>query len=124
MTSSDPGPPPTSAGALTGTPLLRRLPWWVAFVLVLQLLVPTIALLAPDKPNRGGFQMYSGLGGFALTVLDQDGREIPYDDHDLMVSARTEIDWSQILPERACALVPGAVTVEFHTARDSRTLAC
>lgn len=100
------------------------MPWWIPLLVVLQVTIPTVALIAPDKPNPGGFQMYSGLGGYEVTVRDTRGKEINHDPSDLLVNARPEIDWANILPTRACAAVPGAATVTFRTAHASETTTC
>jgi hypothetical protein len=62
-------------------------------VIALQIAVPTVALVLPPS-QRFGFQMYSGLGGVAVSVTDDDGVERDLDSPEQLVGKlRPELDW-------------------------------
>lgn len=93
-------------------------------LLVLQFTVPLAALVLPDKPNRLGWQMYSGLGVANVLVTDQ--HEMPLDvpwGEVLAKSRRPELDWTQHLPEHLCThLDEPELTVTVG--QRSRTVTC
>ncbi|MEV1131949.1 hypothetical protein [Agromyces sp. NPDC049794] len=109
------------------TPRHPGAPWGglaLALVIALQIAVPTVALLLPP-PQRFGFQMYSGLGGVTLSVVDSDGVETTFDDTDQLVGKfRPEIDWLPSLPEAVCYAIPHAVRVHAVQADRERTVEC
>lgn len=96
----------------------------MALVLALQVAVPTVALLLPP-PQRFGFQMYSGLGGVGVSVIDGEGVETAFDDAPQLVGElRPEIDWLPTLPESVCDAVPVAVRVRVEQSDRERTVEC
>jgi len=93
-------------------------------VFVLQVLVPLGALVSPAKPNRLGWQMYSGVGEHELVVFGATGEvlDVPWGDV-LPRSQRPELNWTQRLPEHLCGVLDEPeVTVEFGAV--SRTVTC
>lgn len=101
-----------------------RLASIVAAILVLQFLVPAVALVLPGKPHRLGWQMYSGIGYHELTAVDQDGEAltVPWEDI-LPAPRRVELDWTRHLPERLCHHVTAdELTVTVGHAK--RTVTC
>lgn len=90
-----------------------------------QFCVPLVALVASTPPTRLGFQMYSGLGGVDITVVDKGGEELEPDLGAVLVAPpRPEIDWTRRLPEALCE-VPGAARVTVARAgENSRTVEC
>jgi hypothetical protein len=96
----------------------------VALVIAVQVAVPTVALLLPP-PQRFGFQMYSGIGGIGVTVIDSGGDETAFDDAmQLVGELRPEIDWLPTLPEAVCDAVPDAVQVRVEQTDRKRTVEC
>ena len=92
-------------------PRTRRRGAWsgsvaVVAVIALQVAVPMAALLRPP-PQKFGFQMYSGLGGVTVSVVDGDGDAEKLNDVEQIVGKlRPEIDWLQLLPESVCTAIP------------------
>ena len=84
----------------------------IAVVLV-QFAVPLAALVTSERPTRLGFQMYAGVGGPTVEVMDRDGEVLPYDWRQEIASLpRPDLDWaSSDLPRRLCDIVPGAASV-------------
>lgn len=80
--------------------------------MALLFLVPTVVLLLGSKPDRFGFQMYSGYGVPSATWTDADGAEHGIDLSDVVARPRGEIEWTAVLPEELCERIPGAVAVE------------
>lgn len=96
----------------------------IVLVVLAQFAVPAIVLLLPP-PQKFGFQMYSGLGGVAVTVIDADGDRIePVDIDQLVGQLRPDIDWLPVLPERLCQKVPGADRVIVEQSARERSIAC
>jgi hypothetical protein len=96
----------------------------VALVIAIQVAVPTVALLVPP-PQRFGFQMYSGLGGIGVTVIDGEGVESTFEGaSELVGELRPEIDWVATLPEAVCAAVPDAARVRVEQSDRERTVEC
>ncbi|RXZ72673.1 hypothetical protein [Agromyces albus] len=96
----------------------------VLLVIAIQVAVPTVALLLPP-PQRFGFQMYSGLGGVGVTVIDSEGVESSFEDAlQLVGELRPEIDWVATLPETVCDAVPDAVRVRVEQSDRERTVEC
>jgi hypothetical protein len=96
----------------------------VLLVLFLQFAVPLVALVLPDKPNRLGWQMYSGV--YAGDVVVTDGRGAPLDVRWSEVVARSlrpELDWTQRLPEHLCAHFDEP-TITVTVGERSRTVTC
>lgn len=102
----------------------RRLAIVVVTLVVLQFLVPAVALVLPDKPNRLGWQMYSGMGQDDVIVVDQNGSavEVPWEDF-LAWPRRIELDWTNHLPELLCERVD-AETLSVTVGRAERTVTC
>ena len=93
-------------------------------VIALQVAVPTIALLLPP-PQRFGFQMYSGLGGVTVGVVDDEGVEHDFDDADQLVAKlRPDLDWLPTLPEAVCEAAPDAAVVRVEQSGRERTVEC
>jgi hypothetical protein len=93
-------------------------------VIALQIAVPTVALMLPP-PQRFGFQMYSGLGGVAVSVTDDDGVERDLDSPEQFVGKlRPELDWLPTLPEAVCEAVPEAAVVRVEQSGRERTVEC
>lgn len=92
-------------------------------IVAVQLLVPLIALAHP--PARFGFQMYSGVGGVAVSVLDGQGDPIEFD-HETVVAGefRPDLFWVERLPEAVCERVPAAAQVTVSQGRETRTVSC
>ena len=101
-----------------------RLASVVLIVIVLQFFVPLVALIVPDKPNRLGWQMYSGHGGGLVTVTDAQGRAVDVDCGEVLPKTRRpELDWTRHLPEHLCSHVEvDRLTVTIGDS--SRTLTC
>ena len=106
---------------------MRSKPWRAVAVLavvLLQFTVPLIALITPDKPNRLGWQMYSGVGTYDVVVTDPQGEvvDVPWDDV-LPRARRAELDWTRHLPEHLCRhLEEPRITVTVGLR--SRTVTC
>jgi hypothetical protein len=115
----------TEAESSRAIPVVARLGGLaVALVILVQITVPTVALLLPP-PQRFGFQMYSGLGGIGVTVIDGEGAESAFEDAPQLVGdLRPEIDWLPTLPEAVCDAVPDAVQVRVETSDRERTVEC
>lgn len=98
--------------------------WVVAAVIGVQVAVPAIALL-DEPPTRFGFQMYSAQGGVKVESVDAEGQSIEVNlDSVIAGSLRPEFDWTQGLPERICALTPGAVQATVEQPERTRVLRC
>ena len=83
----------------------RRLVALVVAVVALQLVIPGSALLAPDKPNRLGWQMYSGLGDRAVEVFDARGVPLDFPWSEVLAKQRRlELNWTHVLPEHLCTV--------------------
>ncbi|MGY1828777.1 MULTISPECIES: hypothetical protein [unclassified Blastococcus] len=98
--------------------------WALVAVLGAQVTVPAVALLdAP--PTRFGFQMYSAQGGVVVTAIDARGREFSPDlEESLAGVMRPEFDWTTVLPEYVCDVVPRAVQVTVEQPDQERTVRC
>jgi hypothetical protein len=97
----------------------------VVAVIVLQFAVPLVAFVGGPLPTRFGFQMYSGLGGTSVEVLDSDGRALPADWHDYVASLpRPDLDWSTRLPAHLCAQLPDAASVVLRRSGRESVVAC
>lgn len=96
----------------------------VAAVVVLQVLIPTVALVMPDKPSRLGWQMYSGLGEEPVRVTGARGQpvEIPWSEI-LPKPRRPEIDWINRLPEYLCTILDEPL-ITVTVGHRSRTVSC
>jgi hypothetical protein len=93
-------------------------------VIALLIAVPTAALMQPP-PQRFGFQMYSGLGGVAVSVIDHEGVERYLDSPEQFVGKlRPELDWLPSLPEAVCENVPDAVVVRVEQSGRERAVEC
>ncbi|HEX3220062.1 MAG TPA: hypothetical protein VHU77_08585 [Candidatus Limnocylindria bacterium] len=93
------GAAPASAGALRRGWLVPAL---IAAFLVVQLLVPTIALFGP-RPARFGWQMYSALPDVPRAfVVEADGSEHEIDLQHLFAVQRAEIDYVAVLRTGVC----------------------
>lgn len=105
----------------------ERLPVVVAAVIVLQAAVPTVALIWPEKPNRLGWQMYSGIGTGAdedFSIVGQDGAEIEVDWGEVRAKPRRpELDWTRHLPEAICDQ-SDAIQVTVTNSGRTRTVTC
>ena len=76
-------------------------------------------------PQKFGFQMYSGLGGVTVSVVDDEGDAEELNDVDQIVGKlRPDIDWSQILPEAVCTAVLDAAGVRVEQAGRERSVEC
>ena len=96
----------------------------MALVIAIQVAVPIVAFLLPP-PQRFGFQMYSGLGGVGVSVIDREGVESSFEDASQLVGElRPEIDWVATLPESVCVAVPDAVRVRVEQSDRERTVEC
>lgn len=96
----------------------------MALVIAAQIGVPTLAFLLPP-PQRFGFQMYSGLGGIGVSIIDSDGVESSFEDASRLVGElRPEIDWLTTLPEAVCLEVPDAARVRVEQSDRERTVEC
>jgi hypothetical protein len=96
----------------------------VVLVIVLQVAVPAVALMLPP-PQRFGFQMYSGLGGVAVSIVDDEDVATAFDGAELLVGKlRPELDWLPTLPEAVCEAVPEAATVRVEQSGRERTVEC
>lgn len=96
----------------------------VVLVIALQVAVPAIALMLPP-PQRFGFQMYSGLGGITVSIVDDEGVETDFDGAEQLVGKlRPELDWLPTLPEAVCAAAPEAATVRVEQSDRERTVEC
>lgn len=96
----------------------------IVAVIALQIAVPTVALMLPP-PQRFGFQMYSGLGGVAVTVVDGEGDEHAFDTpEELVGKLRPELDWLPTLPETVCEAAPEAASVRVEQSGRERTVEC
>jgi hypothetical protein len=99
----------------------------VAAVIILQFLVPFVALTASVPPTRFGFQMYSGMGSVLAQQTDANGLTSDIDVTAVSVKFRPELDWSD-LPERLCAISPDATRVKVTTFDNAdphvRTVTC
>ena len=102
----------------------RTLAVAVGAVILLQFMVPLGALVMPAKPNRLGWQMYSGVGEHEVVVRGATGEVLEVQWNDVLPrSQRPELDWTQRLPEHLCGVLDEPeVSVEFGTA--SRTVTC
>ena len=96
----------------------------IVLVIALQVAVPAIALMLPP-PQRFGFQMYSGLGGIVVTIVDDEGVERAFDDAEALVGKlRPELDWLPTLPEAVCEAAPEATAVRVEQSDRERTVEC
>lgn len=92
-------------------------------VVFLQFAIPLMALVVPEKPNRLGWQMYSGMGS-EIVVSDQAGEPVDVPWGELLArSPRPELDWTRHLPERLC-LHLGEPQVTVTVGSVSRTVRC
>ena len=83
-----------------------------------------VALLRPP-PQKFGFQMYSGLGGVTVSVVNDEGDAEELNDVEQIVGKlRPDIDWLQSLPEAVCTAVPDAAGVRVEQAGRERTVEC
>lgn len=73
-------------------------------VVIMQVGMPTVALLAHDPPSRFGFQMYSGYGDGVVELRDIDGHLMDVDWAGAVLPRvmRPELDWAKHLPDRLC----------------------
>ena len=84
-------------------------------VIAVQIAVPLIALMLPP-PQKFGFQMYSGLGGVTVSVVDDQGDVHELDHFQKIVGkVRPDIDWLPTLPEAVCVAVTDAVEVRSNS---------
>jgi len=60
----------------------------------------------PNKPNRLGWQMFSGVGERDLVVTGADGQvlKVPWE-LVLPKGMRPELDWTRNLPEHLCSVL-------------------
>lgn len=90
--------------------------------------VPAAVLIFGDSPGRFGAQVYSGYGIAEASWTDPDDIHHRIDLTDYLASPRREIDWTSDLPQRLCARIPQAVTVQVRQsapdAARSRTARC
>ncbi len=93
----------------------------VVLVITFQFLVPAIAL--NDPPTRFGFQMYSGTGQFTVTATDAAGNSRIIEPEEYVIDPRTELDWTEDLPEYVCAHLD-VVTVTVVQGSERRSLQC
>jgi hypothetical protein len=104
-----------------------RAPWrprLVAGAVVLQVVVPAVAL-ANGVPSRFGFHMYSGRDlGLAVEVVDARGRSLAVDMNDYTASGRPELDWTEVLPEAICRKTPEAAEVVVRSQGHERSVTC
>jgi hypothetical protein len=102
----------------------RALRGGVTLAIVLQFLVPAIALTR-TPPTRFGFQMYSGVGSLpVLTTVDASGREqrVPLDS--IAAQSRVEIDWADRAVQYLCRTRPTLVEVRVVEHGQKRTIPC
>lgn len=96
--------------------------------MALLFLVPTLVLLFGAKPDRFGFQMYSGYGIPSATWTDDQGAEHDVELDRLVARTRGEIEWTARLPAELCERIPEAVSVEVSQVQPgsarSRSLQC
>ena len=93
-------------------------------MIAIQVVVPMVALLRPP-PQKFGFQMYSGLGGVTVSVINDEGVAEELNDVEQIVGKlRPDIDWLQIVPESVCTAVPDAAGVRVEQAGRERTVEC
>ena len=96
----------------------------IIVVIALQVAVPAVALMLPP-PQRFGFQMYSGLGGVAVFVVDDEGIERDFAAPEQLVGKlRPELDWLLTLPEAVCEAAPEAASVRVEQSGRERTVEC
>lgn len=94
----------------------------VAF-LVMQLLVPTVALFS-HRPARFGWQMYANFPVLpTATLMYDDGSTEPVDVAAQFVVLRAEIDFASVLVNHLCAAGVSAVRVEW-TDSEPETASC
>lgn len=101
---------------------------WVVGIVTLLFLVPTLVLVFGKKPDRFGFQMYSGYGVPSATWTDDRGTEHEVDLRRVVARSRGEIAWTAILPEELCVRFPDATAVEVRQVQPGeprvRSLTC
>lgn len=120
------GPPGQSWLRHVAIPLLTSAGWRgvaVVAVVVVQFTVPFLALLQPP-PTRFGFQMYSGLGGADVRVIDESGESHRVPMERVAANFRPELNWTRHLPEYLCSTWPHAVSIHVRQAEQSRSLSC
>ena len=119
----------SSLDALTARAPVRRKGAWVGSaavitVIAVQIAVPLVALMLPP-PQKFGFQMYSGLGGAAVSVVDDQGDVHELENVEQLVGkVRPDIDWLPTLPEAVCIAVPDAIEVRVEQSGRERSVEC
>ncbi|WP_130351918.1 hypothetical protein [Agromyces ramosus] len=119
----------SSLDALRDPAPIRKKGAWVGSAAVLaviavQIAVPFVALMLPP-PQKFGFQMFSGLGGARVFVVDDEGAVRELDDVEQTVGkVRPDIDWLPTLPEAVCIAVPEAVEVRVEQSGRERSVVC
>lgn len=93
----------------------------VLAVVVALFAVPAAVLVAGPKPGRFSFQMYTGYGVLSATWEDSDRRVHVVRLGEHLASARAEVDWTRVLPERLCTWFPDAVRVEVSRTQPGGT---
>lgn len=101
----------------------RRMPWWVMAAIALQVSVPAGLLLFGDPPNRFGYQMYSAVGGFEVTVVDAQGRAVKIPGN-TFAQERPEIAWPSHLPQYLCSRLDTAHIVTVTTSTGKQVAEC
>lgn len=83
-----------------------------AFVLVwliLQVGIPTVMLVRPQRPSPFGWQMYAASRGLrAVEVEDASGTLARVEVRRFIPHPRTELDYAVLLPPFLCERLPGA----------------
>jgi len=104
---------------------LRRAFIWA--YLAIQISVPTVLLLSPDRPARFGWQMFSGSRLPWFSRLSRDGRQEPVslDEVRAIVGVwRSELDYERYVPPILCQRQPFAVAILSERGRDVRRWPC
>jgi hypothetical protein len=100
----------------TSPPVTARrtlVPFVIAAFLVVQLVVPAVALFGP-RPARFGWQMYSALPDLPKAyAVEADGTERLIDLQNLFAVQRAEIDYVAVLRAGLCAAT-GAAAIRLE----------
>ncbi|WP_110242019.1 hypothetical protein [Nocardioides gilvus] len=102
---------------------VRRLPWWVAALVAVQVGVPAYLLLVGEQPRRLGFQMYSGVGSANIDAVDGEGESIELPE-EITQHMRVDVPWLEHLPEQICEVEPRSVSVTVVHGSAERTVTC
>ena len=119
----------SSLDALSPPAPVRKKGAWIGIaavstVIAVQIAVPLVALILPP-PQKFGFQMYSGLGGVTVSVVDDQGDLQEIRDVERIVGkVRPDIDWLPTLPEAVCIAVPDAAQVRVEQSGRERSVEC